>query len=101
MSDTSMNDDLVHELREQIDELRRYIKDVEDERDAETERADEAEREADSLQARVDELEGLHLIDQIARVRKDIKAGRKDDAIYGIERVLDEMDDGSRTWWTL
>lgn len=101
MSDTIEATTEADELRDKIAELEDELKDLRGELDAETERADAAESEADAYRARVEELEGRGVIHQLADVRKAIKSGRSDDAVYRLEKAMDEMDGGTRIWWTL
>lgn len=103
MTDT-MTDDRADEseaLRQQVRRLKRELEDETDRANAnESDRAD-AQGTIDELEAEVDDLKGANNLARLADVRKAILAGRTDDALYDLEKVLDRMDDGTRTWWCL
>lgn len=91
-----------------IETLRDKLREATRERDEEANRADalesdldDAEKEIEELEERVEALEARGMMHRLADVRKHIRAGRTDDALYDLEKVLDDMDDGSRTWWCL
>lgn len=91
-----------------IETLRDKLREATRERDEEAERASalesdlgDAENEIEKLEARVEELEAKHNLARLADVRKAILSNRPEDAVYDLEKVLDDMDEGSRTWWCL
>lgn len=91
-----------------IETLRDRLREAHRERDEEASRAaalesdlDDAENEIEELEERVEALEARDMMRRLADVRKHVMAGRTDDALFDLEKVLDDMDDGSRTWWCL
>lgn len=91
-----------------IETLRDKLREATRERDEEASSAaalesdlDDAEKEIEELEERVEELEAKHNLARLADVRKAILSNRPEDAVYDLEKVLDDMDEGSRTWWCL
>ena len=99
MSDVMDDAGVVAELRRKIERLDRDLDEERDRANAlESDLAD-AEERIEELEEEVERLEGADHLGRLADVRKSIKAGRHEDAIYDLEKVLDAMDDGARTWW--
>lgn len=88
-------------LAEKVRRLERELKEETDRADGLGSDLSDAEQEIDELKDRIEILEGSSNLNRLADVRKAIKSGRIDDALYDLEKVLDAMDDGSRTWWCL
>lgn len=103
-----MADTMTDDRADEIEGLKRHVSRLKGELEDETSRADGAESDLsdaqetiDDLESEIEDLKDANHIARIADVRKAIPAGRTDDALYDLEKVLDRMDDGSRTWWCL
>lgn len=97
----TIDDTLAEPLAAKVRRLERELEEETDRANGLESDLEDAEQSIEELKDRVETLEGSSNLHRIVDVRKAIKAGRIDDALYDLEKVLDTMDDGRRTWWCL
>jgi len=83
-----------------ISAFQRHIVDLEEQVRAIGEDCDEAESAASEAKARAEEVEAEmeKYCDELSRIRQKIKAGRIEDAIYDLDKILQTIDPTAKSF---
>lgn len=85
---------------EAINNFKRQVADLEEQVASIGEDADRAEDSASKANARAEELEAEmeYFCDDLSRIRQIVKAGRIDDALYEIDKILQAVDPTAKSF---